>query len=64
MWLIIVYIGFMLAGDFVDYLIGALVENIWPGSSLVVFLTLYFIVIWVAWKAAVWATEPKKLASA
>ena len=28
--LIVYYVGFMVAGDFADYLIGLVVERIWP----------------------------------
>jgi hypothetical protein len=57
--LIIYYVGFMVAGDFADYLIGLVVERIWPQASLVIFLLLYFVFLWVAWLLAVKMTEPK-----
>jgi len=55
----------MVAGDFADYLIGLVVERIWPQASLVIFLALYFFFLWLAWILAVRLTEPKdsKLAS-
>jgi hypothetical protein len=58
--LIAYYVGFMVAGDFADYLIGLLVERIWPQASLLVFLLLYFVFLWVAWLLAVKFTEPKE----
>ena len=53
------FVVFMVAGDFVDYLLGLAVERIWPQASLVVFLGLYFLSLWVAWLLAVRVTEPK-----
>jgi hypothetical protein len=46
--LIFYYVGFMVAGDFADYLIGLVVERIWPQASLVIFLALYFFFLWLA----------------
>jgi hypothetical protein len=57
--LIVYYVGFMVAGDFADYLIGLVVERIWPQASLVIFLALYFFFLWLAWVLAVRLTEPK-----
>jgi hypothetical protein len=60
MWLLIVYIGLVLVGDVADYLIGLVVEQMWgQQASLVVFLVLYFVFLWVAWVAAVKITEPR-----
>jgi hypothetical protein len=60
MWLLIVYVGLVLVGDVVDYLIGLLVEQMWGAqASLVVFLALYFVFLWVAWVVAVKITEPR-----
>ena len=60
MQLIIYYVVFMVAGDFVDYLIGLVVERVWPQASLITFLLLYFASLWVAWLLAVKMTEPKQ----
>jgi hypothetical protein len=57
--LIVYYVGFMVAGDFADYLIGLVVERIWPQASLAIFLLLYFVFLWAAWLLAVKMTEPK-----
>jgi len=57
--LIFYYVGFMVAGDVLDYLIGLVVERVWPQASLLIFLLLYFIFLWVAWLVAVKLTEPK-----
>ena len=49
MILILWYLGFVIVGDIVSYLIGLLVEREWgPHASLVVFLALYFLSLWVA----------------
>jgi hypothetical protein len=62
--LIIWYLGFMVAGDFAAYFIGLFVEYAWgPQASLIVFLALYFIFLWVSWILSVWVTEPKKTAA-
>jgi hypothetical protein len=59
MWLLIVYVGLVLVGDVADYLIGLVVEQMWgPQASLVVFLALYFVFLWVAWVVAVKITAP------
>jgi hypothetical protein len=63
--LIVYFIGFMLAGDVVAYLIGLFVEYEWGTHvSLVVFLALYFLSLWVAWLLAVWVSKPRGAASA
>ena len=59
MQLIYYYVGFMVAGDVADYLIGVVVERIWPQASLVIFLALYFLFLWISWLLAVRLTEPK-----
>ncbi len=65
MSLIFWYLGFMIGGDIVAYLIGRFVEYEWGASaSLVVFLTLYFLSLWTAWLLSVWVTKPKVAATA
>ena len=65
MWLLIVYIALVLVGDIADYLIGLAVERMWgPQASLIVFLALYFVFLWVAWVVAVKITEPRGEAKA
>ena len=59
MQLIFYYVGFMALGDIADYLIGLVVERIWPQASLLIFLLLYFVFLWIAWLLAVKLTEPK-----
>ena len=60
MALIFWYLGFMIAGDFLAYFLGLFVEYEWGSrASLIVFLALYFIFLWVSWMLAVWASKPK-----
>jgi hypothetical protein len=59
MWLLIVYVGLVLVGDVIDYLIGLFVEQMWGAqASLVIFLVLYFVFLWIAWIVAVRLTQP------
>ena len=60
MLLIVYYLIFMIAGDFVAYFIGLLVEYEWGShASLIVFLALYFLSLWVAWLLSVRMTKPR-----
>jgi hypothetical protein len=60
--LIFYYVAFMIAGDLAAYVIGFVVERQFGShASLIVFLTLYFLFLWVAWLLAVWMTEPKRV---
>ena len=59
MRLIAYYVIFMIAGDLLAYVIGLAVEYEWgQHASLIVFLALYFLFLWVAWVLAVWITKP------
>jgi cation transporter-like permease len=59
--LIIYYLVLMIAGDFAAYLIGLVVEREFGSNvSLIVFLVLYFLFLWVAWLIAVRLTEPRR----
>ena len=61
MSLIIYYVGFVLIGDVADYLIGLIVEREFGShASLIVFLALYALILWVAWLLAVRMTAPKQ----
>jgi hypothetical protein len=65
MLLIVYYVIFVIGGSVSDYLIGLVVEGEFGGQvSLLVFLALYFMVLWLAWQFAVWATKPKHAAPA
>jgi hypothetical protein len=60
MILILWYLLFMVAGDIAAYLIGRFVEYEWGSYvSLLVFLGLYFLSLWIAWVLSVWMTAPK-----
>ena len=60
MLLIVYYLIFMIAGDLAAYLIGLSVEYEWGSQvSLIVFLALYFLFLWVSWILAVWVTKPR-----
>jgi hypothetical protein len=60
MTLIVVYIAFVLGGAVADYLISLLIEYEWgPHVSLIVFLVLYFLLLWLSWVLAVWVTAPR-----
>ena len=55
MVLIAYYLAFMIAGDFAAYLIGLVAEREFGSQvSLIVFLALYFLFLWVSWLLAVW----------
>ena len=59
--LIAYYLVFMIGGDVAAYLIGLFIEREFGSQvSLIVFLILYFLFLWVAWILAVWLTEPKR----
>ena len=61
MQLIVYYLVFMVAGDFAAYFIGLGVERAFGGQiSLIVFLALYFLFLWISWLLAVRLTEPKR----
>jgi phosphoglycerol transferase MdoB-like AlkP superfamily enzyme len=52
--LIFYYVAFMVVGDFVAYLLGLFTEYEWGSYvSLVVFLALYFLSLWLSWVLAV-----------
>ena len=60
MTLILFYVAFMIGGDLAAYLLGLLVEYEWgKQASLLVFLALYFLFLWVSWVLAVRVTTPR-----
>ena len=64
MTLILFYVVFMIGGDIAAYLLGLLVEYEWgPHVSLIVFLVLYFLFLWVSWVLSVWVTTPGRATS-
>ena len=63
MLLITWYLALVAAGNLLAYLAG-LVEHQWGQyPSLVVFLAIYFVTLWVAWVIAVRLTQLKKTAA-
>ena len=61
MQVIIYYVIFMISGDLASYFIGLITEREFGSHiSLIVFLTLYFLFLWVSWVLAVYVTEPKQ----
>jgi hypothetical protein len=60
--LIVYYVVFMVVGDLASYLIGLISEREFGQQvSLVVFLTLYFLFLWISWILAVRVTAPKQV---
>ena len=58
MTLIVYYVVFMMVGDFA--FLGLFTEYEWGSQvSLIVFLALYFLFLWVSWVLAVRVTKPK-----
>jgi hypothetical protein len=56
MKLIAVYVVLVLVGELVAYGVGRAVEHWSEAWSLPVFLTLFFVVLWGAWRLAVRVT--------
>ena len=62
MWVLLIYVGLMVAFDVVDYIIGGFVSRMWgDGISLPIFLACYFFTLWLAWVLAVRLAERMKL---
>ncbi|MEA2981847.1 MAG: hypothetical protein QOF09_3670, partial [Alphaproteobacteria bacterium] len=54
MWVLLIYVVLMIAGDALDVGIGAAASNMWGDPiSLPIFLACYFITLAVAWVVAV-----------
>jgi membrane protein implicated in regulation of membrane protease activity len=65
MQLIVYYVVFMIAGDIAAYLIGLVVEREFGSHvSLIVFLALYFLFLWISWLFAVRVTRPRDIQAA
>jgi hypothetical protein len=61
MTLLLWYVGFVLTGNVLAYFMGRFIEYEWgSNASLIVYLTLYFLILWVSWILAVRVTEPKR----
>jgi uncharacterized membrane protein len=62
--LIIWYVLFVAVGGVAAYLVGLIVERTWGSyPSMVAFIAMYFVVLWVAWMLSVRITEPRKAAA-
>ena len=59
--LIVYYVVFMIIGDLAAYFVGLITERTFGSqASFIVFLTLYFLFLWVSWVFAVRLTEPNR----
>ena len=58
MWVLLIYVVLMIAGDVLDVGIGAVASNMWGDPiSLPIFLACYFVTLALAWVAAVKIAE-------
>ena len=65
MTLLIWYIGLVMIGDVVAYFAGLPVERQFGSyPSMVAFIVMYFVVLWIAWQLSVRITAPRKEAAA
>lgn len=59
MGLLLVFLVCLLVGQSLSIFIGLVVERHYsPYTGLIVFIVCYFLMFGVAWKLAVWLTEP------
>ena len=64
MTLILWFLALVALGDVLSYLLGLLVEYEWGSyPSLIVFLAMYVVTIWVAWRLAVRLSKPDSTGS-
>jgi hypothetical protein len=62
MWVLLIYVVLMIAGDVLDVGIGAAASNMWGDPiSLPIFLACYFATLALAWVAAVKIAETLRL---
>jgi len=59
MWIMVVYVLIVLVCESIVVGIGLFLDHIYRTASLPVSLTLFFLVLWLSWTAAVYLTEPK-----
>ena len=65
MTLLIWYVGLVVIGDVIAYFAGLAVERQFGSyPSMVAFIAMYFLVLWVAWQLSVRITAPRKEAAA
>ena len=64
MVLIIWYVALVAIGDVGAYFVGRFTEFEWGDNpSMIVFLAMYFLVLWIAWPIAVRLSAPKQTAT-
>jgi len=63
MWIMVVYVLIVLVCESVVVGIGLVLDRVYRAASLPVSLTLFFLVLWLSWTAAVYLTEPKRAKS-
>jgi len=64
MWVLLIYVVLMIAGDVIDFGVGAMVAKYWSDTaSLPIFLACYFGTLWLAWVIAVRLAERMRLVS-
>jgi hypothetical protein len=62
MWVLLIYVILMIAGDILDYFIGSAAASSWGDAiSLPIFLACYFATLAIAWVIAVQIAERMKL---
>ena len=59
MWIMVVYVLIVAIAEFAVVIIGLVLDRIYPELSLTVSLSLFFVVLWLAWVVAVRLTEPR-----
>jgi Na+-translocating ferredoxin:NAD+ oxidoreductase RnfC subunit len=58
--LLVVFIASVMVGQAIAVASGLIVERVYsPYAGLVVFIALYFIMFWAAWRVSVRLTAPK-----
>ena len=57
--LLAVYLALMIAGNFIAYGVGLIIEKNMPAASLPAFLAMYFLSLGLSWFIAMKLTEPK-----
>lgn len=53
MKLLAVYVALVLVGILITYLIGRGIEQMWPAASLLSFLAMFFMTLFIAWRIAI-----------
>jgi hypothetical protein len=65
MGLLLAYIVCLVIGQTITIVVGLSVDQMYsPGVSLPLSIAMYFLMFWIAWKVAVWITEPKSQSTA